>query len=328
MFKNKVLDQNKNLDPNKKSDKTNVVVQIIVFFVASMSISIFIFSLTPSIPDSINFSFSLNKAEDDLLTWLLKRSLTSSISITSIIITSILCVRLFTFRNPQSLGYLPHKGFLKDFFLGCLISFLMVSLIALLQWAFGGTQFFWGVAHKSFSFLGLLITLGVISIVAFEEELLFRGYSIQTLAFNLSPTLATIITSSLFGLLHLGNPNVTFFSTANTMLAGVWLSVAYFKTRSLFLATGLHLAWNFAMGVIYGLPVSGITKFAKYSFLDTKDLGKAWLTGGDYGPEGGVIATIVLILGIVFLLKLPLLKISLEMEKYFPNNSIESLPKD
>lgn len=325
MLKNKILDQNKNLAP-ENSDKINVVVQIIVFFMACMAISVLIFSLTPEMSSSINFPFSLSKAEDDILTWVVKRSITSSVSIVSIIVVSILCIKFFTQRSSKSLGYLPHKGFLKDFLLGCLISFLMVSLVALFQWVFGGTQFVVGTSHRTF--LGLLMTFGLISIAAFEEEILFRGYPIQALAFNLSPTLATIITSSLFGLLHLGNPNVTFFSTANTILAGVWLSVAYFKTRSLFFATGLHLAWNFTMGVIYGLPVSGITKFANYSFLDTKDLGKTWLTGSDYGPEGGATATIVLILGILLLTKLPLLKISPEMKLHFPNDSKKSLSKD
>jgi hypothetical protein len=311
-----------NLDQAKilPSKEFNVIVQILAFFGLSTFLSIIVFSLIPSFPDVINFPFAFSKEDNQTLTWLVKRIVSGLVSILSAIVASILCIRRFTNRSPYSIGYQLHKGYFKDLFLGCLISFLMVSFIVLFQWFVGGTEFSLIPSYKKFSIFSLLITFYVICIAAFEEEILFRGYPLQTLAIRFSPLLATIITSSLFGLAHLGNPNVTFFSTANTILAGVWLCVAYFKTRSLSLATGLHLSWNFSLGVIYGLPVSGIVSFANYSFLETKDLGKTWLTGGNYGPEGGAIATITLILGIVFLLKFPFLKISPEMAKFFPSS--------
>ncbi|MBI4852560.1 MAG: CPBP family intramembrane metalloprotease [Acidobacteria bacterium] len=318
MTNNESLDTN-NFDKNINKKETNVVLQILAFFISSAFISILIFALIP------NFS-SIKIEDSEALTWLVNRFFSSSISLIATITVSILCIKRFTQRTTYSLGYLPHKWFLRDFFVGCLISLLMVSIIALFQWLLGGTQFFWALSDRKISLLGLTITFIVIFIAAFEEEVIFRGYPLQTLAFNLSPLSATIITSTFFGLVHINNPSATFFSTTNTILAGVWLCVAYFKTRSLSLATGLHLSWNFSMGTIYGLPVSGITELKEFSFLNSQDLGKAWLTGSSYGPEGGATTTLVLLLGIILLIKLPILKISPEMAQCFPEKVY--LPKD
>jgi len=80
------------------------------------------------------------------------------------------------------------------------------------------------------------------------------------------------------------------------MLAGVWLGVAYLMTRSLWLATALHYSWNFAMVFIFGLPVSGITMFHQLAWLHGTSGEPGWVTGGSYGPEGGIAATFALIL--------------------------------
>jgi membrane protease YdiL (CAAX protease family) len=320
MLNNQVVDINKKLDVAGKKE-TNVVLQILAFFIASIFISIIIFVFIPPLS-------APNKENLNTLTWLANRLVASSVSLVATISASILCIKRFTNRSPYSLGYLPHKGFLKDFFLGCLIGILLVSSIALLQWIVGGTQFFLALAERNISPFGLIAITSVLFIAAFEEEVIFRGYPLQALAINLSPMFATLITSGLFGLVHANNPNATVFSTINTILAGIWLSVAYFKTRSLSLATGLHLGWNFSMGTVYGLPVSGITRLTDYSLLDSRDLGKTWLTGGSYGPEGGAITTVILILGIILLIKLPFLKISPEMAKFFPITTKENLNKD
>ncbi|KAF0206805.1 MAG: abortive infection protein, partial [bacterium] len=202
MLNNETLDLNKNLNLDKKTNETNVVLQILAFFIASTFISILIFVCIPY--------FDTNKENSSTLAWLANRFLSSSVSLVATITASILCIKRFTKRSPYSLGYLPHKGFFKDFFFGCFISFLMISIIALFQWLLGGTQFFWALADKNISYIGLIAMLGVLFIAAFEEEIIFRGYPLQTLAVNLSPTLATIITSGLFGLVHINNPNATF----------------------------------------------------------------------------------------------------------------------
>jgi membrane protease YdiL (CAAX protease family) len=104
-----------------------------------------------------------------------------------------------------------------------------------------------------------------------------------------------------FALLHWQNPGATVVSTANTALAGVWLAVAYLRTRSLWFPLGIHWSWNLVQGPVLGLAVSG-QNFSSHTLLHATDLGPAWLTGGRYGIEGGVACTIALLLSTGFIL--------------------------
>jgi hypothetical protein len=87
-------------------------------------------------------------------------------------------------------------------------------------------------------------------------------------------------------------PGMTF---VNTSLAGLWLAAGYLRTRSLWFPLGLHWSWNWALGWFFGLPISGLS-FVSHPLLKGTDLGPVWLTGGSYGLEGGVAATIVLVI--------------------------------
>ncbi len=125
-------------------------------------------------------------------------------------------------------------------------------------------------------------------IAATNEELIFRGYPFQRLVEALGSVGAVAVSSIVFGLVHLGNPSHTWISTANTMLVGIPLAVAYLRTRALWLPIGMHFAWNFIQGYGLGLPVSGMV-FPK-RFFEADVHGLVWLTGGKYGPEGGLLA--------------------------------------
>lgn len=316
---------NNSLSSNKK--ETNAVLQVLAFLILTSIVSEITFWPTNNL---LNYLLPLAQEESYIsnLFWVIKQfgfRLTSLIIVT---LVSLACIHLFTSRSAKSLGFFLHSNCFKDYFLGCLISFAMVSLIALLQLIVGGTSYTLALTKPEFSLLGMSLMLLMMFIAALFEEIMFRGYPLQVMSDQLSPVSAILVMSGLFAIVHLGNPNPTFFSTVNTVLAGVWLSIAYFKTRSLWLATGLHLGWNFTLGAIFGLPVSGITELSKYSFLSSQDLGKTWLTGGNYGPEGGLIATIILLLGCYLLFKTSYLKISPEMQKFFPDNSQEITDKN
>jgi len=99
-------------------------------------------------------------------------------------------------------------------------------------------------------------------------------------------------------------------------LAGVWLAVAYWCTRSLWLALGLHWAWNWAMGSLVGLPVSGLTRLSPASLLTATDMGPTWLTGGAYGIEGGAACTVALIFSTIFIWRTRLLKPNEELKHF------------
>jgi membrane protease YdiL (CAAX protease family) len=161
-----------------------------------------------------------------------------------------------------------------------------------------------GALHVTFwatprSFWLLLLNLATIAVASLAEEVAFRGFPFRRLIEGFGPVAATIFMSLVFGLLHIFNPSATRASLLITILAGLLLSVAWLRTHGLWLPWGFHFAWNASMGLLFGLPVSGITDFS--SVIQTRTFGRFWLTGGDYGPEGALLTAFVLLLAIVVL---------------------------
>jgi hypothetical protein len=137
---------------------------------------------------------------------------------------------------------------------------------------------------------------------AFLEEVLFRGYMFQTLIQWITFLPATLVFSMLFAYSHFFNPHVTLLSLLNVTMAGIWLSIAYMKTRSLWLPFGLHLSWNFSQTSLYSFPTSG-GSFEGEKLSDLIQTGPDWITGGAFGPEGGILTTIALIACTWYILK-------------------------
>ena len=173
-------------------------------------------------------------------------------------------------------------------------------VLAVLPMAVAGTLHvhFW-TSQRAFGLL--LLNLATLAVAALAEEVAFRGYSYRRLIETTGPVAATILMSLLFGVGHMLNPGATWASTLVTILAGVLLSVAWLRTHGLWLGWGLHFAWNASMGILFGLPISGLNDFS--SIVQTRAVGPLWLTGGDYGPEGAGFTVIVLLIGIAILVR-------------------------
>jgi uncharacterized protein len=106
------------------------------------------------------------------------------------------------------------------------------------------------------------------------------------------------------------------FTFMNTALAGLWLALAYWRTRSLWLPFGLHWGWNWTMGGVLGSPISGIREITPEPLLRFEDAGPAWIGGGEYGFEGGAACTLVLLAITLFIWRTPLLKSTPELQLY------------
>ncbi len=209
----------------------------------------------------------------------------------------------------RALGAWFTKFWFKDFVAGFLIGGLSVLIAVMIGVVFGGLSFKYNnVAGSSAITLTLGIAFAVFFFGAAFEEALVRGYIFQTLTRAKLAWLAILLTSLFFAAGHLANPASNWFSSINTALAGVWLGTAYLKTRTLWLAFGVHFAWNWVMGALFGIEVSGLTKLTPAPLLIEIDSGPIWITGGDYGLEGGVACTIALIVSTVAIWYSPILK--------------------
>jgi len=157
-----------------------------------------------------------------------------------------------------------------------------------------GRPFHW----PTFLFVTVALLFGAVG-----EEMLFRGYGFQVLIYTLGPYATILPISVLFGLSHAGNSNVTPLGVVNTMAWGVVLGVAFLRSRDLWLATGIHFGWNWVLPV-FGAKLSGFTMGAG-GYVMRWTAGPLW-SGGEYGPEGGLLTSVVTVLLMFFLLRGPI----------------------
>ena len=136
----------------------------------------------------------------------------------------------------------------------------------------------------------LLATFAFLLLAALTEELVFRGFPLQILIEGVGKWPAMIGMSVLFGALHMNNPGASVLGTINTIVAGILLSLAYVRTRSLWLPFTIHAVWNVGLGFVFGFPLSGVDIASLWT---TGVAGSDTILGGNYGPEGGLLATFI-----------------------------------
>ncbi|MFL6215118.1 MAG: CPBP family intramembrane glutamic endopeptidase [Blastocatellia bacterium] len=211
------------------------------------------------------------------------------------LIASFICARWLERRTLPSVGFKLHRGWAQDFALGSLLGAAALALAVGLEAATGAVRLARQITDAGALAIDFAYLFAFFVLAAAIEELLFRGFAFQALVYNLGGFAAIAITSVFFGLAHIKNANASTFSTINTILAGVWLGVAYLMTRSLWLATALHYSWNLVMVFVFGLPVSGITSFQHLAWWRSESRPPVWISGGEYGPEAGAAATLALL---------------------------------
>ncbi|MDT7779029.1 MAG: protease family protein [Acidobacteriota bacterium] len=218
----------------------------------------------------------------------------------------------------RALGWALHRGWLRDTLCGLIVGGASVCIAALVGVFAGGYRFTLPESFDAAALSRTIVYSGLVFLLgAASEEMIFRSYPLQTLMRSWPVWVALIPVSVPFALVHLYNPNVApGFTLANTVLAGVWLAVAYWRTRSLWFPFGVHWGWNWMQGAILGSPVSGITRITPDPLLHFADAGPRWMGGGSYGIEGGAACTLALIISILFVWRTRLLSATPELRQY------------
>ena len=148
--------------------------------------------------------------------------------------------------------------------------------------------------------LGAFSALAFFTIPAAMEESVVRGYAFLAVVESWGVGAALTITAIIFGALHYRNPDFGWVPLVNITLAGVLLGVVYLKTLSLWWATGVHLGWNWTLGYLADVPVSGL-ELMDAPYYEGHPVGPEWLSGGGFGPEASLIAAVVLLLASILL---------------------------
>lgn len=201
-------------------------------------------------------------------------------------------VRVIEQRAITEFG-LPHAA--SEFAVGFVVGVLMFAVTMLLMRSLGVVRFaFDGDWSATGSALLDALAAGIL------EETMVRGVLFRIIEESLGSWIALAISAVVFGALHAFNPGATIVSSVAIALeAGVLLAAVFMYTRRLWMAIGLHAAWNFTEGGIFGASVSG---HSGHGLLTSYFQGAAWLTGGKFGPEASLVAVLVcLAAGCVFL---------------------------
>ncbi len=212
-------------------------------------------------------------------------------------------------RRSRDLGLAASGATLLDMLWGVLLGLLLqtgiVGSLVLLGWATITRP----ETQAAAPILTALLDGAILALfVGLYEELVFRGYFLRNFAEALRPRrakpalgvlLGWALSSALFGLVHGSNPNATPFALLNIVLAGFLLGLPPLFTGRIGLSVGLHAAWNFAQGPLYGLPVSGAVP--RHAAFVTQTTGPTIWTGGAFGPEGGLSSTVAVLLAMLLI---------------------------
>lgn len=199
--------------------------------------------------------------------------------------------RKFIDRNSFSSLGLKFAASKKDALLGFLTGIILLLIATLIMVA--SKNLVW--IAVDFNAIELLSGIVLMLLVAFYEELVFRGYILNNLLQSLNPQKSLLISALLFALAHFGNPGIGLIGFLNIFLAGVLLGINYVYTKNLWFAVMLHFSWNFFQGYVLGFQVSGIPL---KSVLSQQTSGAAFITGGLFGLEASVISTLLYLLAI------------------------------
>ncbi len=194
-------------------------------------------------------------------------------------------------KSFVSLGF-DWKGYSNEAGLGFFGALAILGVGSLILVATGYISFI----SASFNINALLIEIAIMIVVAFVEELLFRGYLLNNLLQSVNKWTALAITSVLFALFHETNPDVTVFAIINIVLAGLLLGLNYIFTKNLWFGICFHFAWNYFQGPVLGYDVSGL----KLSSIVQQTIsGPDVWTGGAFGFEGSLLCPLLFVLSIV-----------------------------
>lgn len=205
---------------------------------------------------------------------------------------------LFKFYEKRKITEFSTNNIIKNLAVGIALGVLLQSLTILVIYLKGGYTIL-----SINPILFIIPPLAMAFTSAIVEEILLRGIVFRITEEKLGSYSALLISAALFGAMHFANPNSSLAAAAGLAIqAGLLLAAAYIYSRNLWFPIALHFAWNFTQSAIFGANVSG-NSISK-TLITSKIEGAEWFTGGQFGPEGSIQATLFCLIPTVILLVL------------------------
>jgi membrane protease YdiL (CAAX protease family) len=219
--------------------------------------------------------------------------LVTIISLIASLFTVFLFRKFVDRKSFASLGF-KMQGYGNDALAGFFLPLTILGIGSLILFASGHLQW----VDIDVEGNNLFITLGTLLMVAFAEEIVFRGYILNNLMDSFKKWIALLISALLFALMHVSNEGYDFFAFLAIFLGGILIGINYIYTKNLWFSILFHFGWNFFEGPVLGFKVSGINL---PSVLQPELNGDELLTGGNFGFEGSVFAIALTLMAILIL---------------------------
>ncbi|MBE1556967.1 CPBP family intramembrane glutamic endopeptidase [Sporosarcina limicola] len=204
---------------------------------------------------------------------------------------------LWRFINKGTMKQLGFRGSLKDLWFGLFLGAISITVIFSVLMATANVTLMNSLSSPQFSVFTISFFILFI-LVGFFEEMFFRGYIMSSMASRGNKKWVIYVASAvIFSVAHGANPNVSILGVVNIALVGILFAYMFDSTNSLWLPIGYHITWNYFQGSVYGFAVSGTAPNGIYGVEIAE--GRDWLTGGAFGLEGGLLATILILAGFI-----------------------------
>lgn len=244
-----------------------------------------------------NFSFESSELSFQMMNSPIFTYLSQGIGIIVMLLSVYMALKLIDRKKFKDIGLISLKKGLKHLAYGLLfgaVSMTVIFIILLITKNIQVTNSFVQPQFSWSTFTGLILFI----FVGLNEELFSRGYCMMVLNQTGKKWVPIVVSSIIFSAMHLGNPNVKILGLINIFLVGILFAYMVVKTNNLWMSIGYHITWNYFQGNVFGFPVSGLDAKGLYGI---KVLNDNLLTGGAFGPEAGILATLVLVAGIIIL---------------------------
>lgn len=215
-----------------------------------------------------------------------------------------LWVKFVERRSIATMGF-HLDGAFKKYIRGFLVGFLMIALSAIMLMLLGEVE----VSKGDLIFNDISMVFGFLFMIigwiiqGATEEIMMRGYALPVLGTKINIPVGILISSSIFGFLHLLNNGISPLAIINLILFGVFAAFYAMYEDSLWGVCALHSSWNWAQGNVFGFLVSGGGNMGG-SIFTFANRTETIVNGGAFGPEGGLVITIIYLIGIAILLLL------------------------
>lgn len=210
-----------------------------------------------------------------------------------------ICVTFLVWRylNKGTITTIGFRGSIKDLGFGLFLGAISITVIFFILLFTGNITLVNSMLEPEFTVYTITFLLMFI-LVGIFEEMFFRGYVMSTMASRGNQKwMIYVVSALLFSIVHGTNPNVSILGLINIALVGILFAYMFDVTNSLWLPIGYHITWNYFQGNVFGFAVSGTTPYGIYHVKTST--GNELLTGGAFGLEGGLLATILIILGFI-----------------------------